>query len=298
MSSPYYQNSLTKAALLSRANQSSYICRWEPPLYIGCRTTCVSLGRPLPICCHINPNITRSVGGSSVPTCVLTHSQASYCGWLVLVRRIANYLHNIILFETGFEPVSTPLWGRGSPFKLFKHWCQRVESNYRPSAYEANVLTDWTTRAYVCALCVDSSHNRGGFLLRLSKPSALLISEGNIKKERKTCFSFLPFQNKKTGKWFFHAFILNRNYLFHLTYILYHRFNNFTNYYWLWFFNMYWATKSARNGWTILPLWFAAIALFYVTRRLFRNFHAANCTNHPKAVPDSNRHLRFYRSTY
>ena len=87
-----------------------------------------------------------------------------------------------------------------------------------------------------------------GFLLRLSKSSAQLTNEDNIKKERKTCFSFLPFQNKKTGKWFFHAFILNRNYLFHLTYILYHRFNNFANYYCLRFLICTERLKSARNG--------------------------------------------------
>lgn len=241
-----------------------------------------SFGRTTPdMLPYRNPNITRSVGGPSVPTCVLTHSQASYCGWLVLVRRTANYLHNIIS-----QVRESNLWLRTHEFRvqtitLYLLWCQRVESNHRPFAYEANVLTDWTTRAYVCALCVDSSHNRGGFLLRLSKPSALLINEGNIKKERKTCFSFSPFQNKKTGKWFFHTFILNRNYLFHLTYILYHIFNNFTNYYWLWFLIYTERLKSARNGWTILSLWFAAIALFYVTRRLFRNFHAAHCTNRP-----------------
>lgn len=53
-----------------------------------------SFGRTTPdMSPYRNPNITRSVGGPSVPTCVLTHSQASYCGWLVLVRRTANYLH-------------------------------------------------------------------------------------------------------------------------------------------------------------------------------------------------------------
>ena len=36
-------------------------------------------------------------------------------------------------------------------------WCQWVESNHRPSAYEADVLTIWTTRAYVRALCVGRS---------------------------------------------------------------------------------------------------------------------------------------------
>jgi hypothetical protein len=50
--------------------------------------------------------------------------------------------------------------------------------------------------------------------------------------------------------------------LFYLTYILCHIFNNFTNYYWLWFLICTERLKSARNGWTILSLCFAAIALF------------------------------------
>lgn len=45
-----------------------------------------------------------------------------------------------------------------------------------------------------------------------------------------------------------------RNYLFHLTYILYHIFNNFANYYWLWFLICTKRLKFARNGWTIYYL--------------------------------------------
>ena len=57
MSSSSGQDSLTNAALLPRANQSSCLCRWEPPLYIGCRTTCVPLDEPRLICCHITTRI-------------------------------------------------------------------------------------------------------------------------------------------------------------------------------------------------------------------------------------------------
>ena len=88
-----------------------------------------SFGEPLLISkWYDTPNITFKVGGSSVPVCVFHASQIYYCGWYFLVRRLPTTV-----------------------------WCQWVESNHRPSAYGADVLTIWTTRAYVRALCVGRS---------------------------------------------------------------------------------------------------------------------------------------------
>ena len=63
------------------------------------------------------------------------------------------------------------------------HWCQRVESNHWPSAYEADVLTDWTTRAYVNGTsCVDSSPCR--ISLTLVQVLGALTDEDDIKEKK------------------------------------------------------------------------------------------------------------------
>ena len=115
MSSPSGRDSLTKAVLLPRANQSS-VSVGNHPLFLGgfgCRSTCFPLGNhssyPSDAILRILP---FKQGGPSVPVCVFTHHKSTLPRLVFMVMRL---------------PTTS--------------WCQWVESNHRPSAYEADVLT-------------------------------------------------------------------------------------------------------------------------------------------------------------
>ena len=111
-----------------------HFCR-EPNLYRAgenhsyCRRVGITLlvSKPLPLSCGNLRWISRSSRGPSLPSPLFTHTEQPW-GWYIVVKGNINI-----------------------------PWCQRVESNHWPSAYEADVLTYWTTRAYVNASCVDRS---------------------------------------------------------------------------------------------------------------------------------------------
>ena len=117
MSSPSGRDSLTKAVLLPRANQSSVcVSVGNHPLFLGgfgCRSTCFPLG---------NHSLTPS---ASVTENIAYNQERPISAFLV----VYPYEANLGVGVYGGNPTNRSLW------------CQWVESNHRPSAYEADVLT-------------------------------------------------------------------------------------------------------------------------------------------------------------
>ena len=148
MSSPSLRISLTKAALLSRANQPSN--GGNHPIVAA--QLCF-FGKPGPYAaCAGTWNI--ALLAAVHPYFIGLHPSDS----LGLVLFWCEALLTILFPPAaGLEPTPVSVI---KPLTITQSgiWCQRVESNHWPLPYEGSVLTDWTTRAYVCALCVDSSH--------------------------------------------------------------------------------------------------------------------------------------------
>ena len=71
-------------------------------------------------------------------------------------------------------------------------WCQRVESNHWPSAYEADVLTNWTTRAYVFDASFVDRSPFGIALTLVQVPGVQLMGTILEKKKGKKIVGYQP----------------------------------------------------------------------------------------------------------
>ena len=89
MSSPSGRDSLTKAVLLPRANQSSVSVGTHPVSTVGCRSTCFPLGNhssyPSDAILRILP---FKQGGPSVPVCVFTHHKSTLLRLVFMVATL------------------------------------------------------------------------------------------------------------------------------------------------------------------------------------------------------------------